>query len=135
VSNASLPSLLKHLQDEWDATMLNNFTLRQELKTVREELTHALFQVILINLYMFITFFIQNDAACRVINRLSSELQQARQIIANLPQGRRNIESEAEITDVEMHQEDQGDGFPGVSDDLINVCKTNSRFFYNTVGI
>jgi len=45
LGTASLPSLLKQLQDEWDATMLNNFTLRQELKSVREELTHALFQV------------------------------------------------------------------------------------------
>ncbi|KAI3410056.1 hypothetical protein GPALN_006420 [Globodera pallida] len=109
LATASLPSLLKQLQDEWDATMLNNFTLRQELKAAREELTHALYQ---------------NDAACRVINRLSSELQSARQIIATLPHGRRHAESETEATDVEMHsdivEDSTGvDGLPGISDDLV----------------
>nr|CAD2184215.1 unnamed protein product [Meloidogyne enterolobii] len=113
LGTASLPSLLKQLQDEWDATMLNNFTLRQELKSVREELTHALFQ---------------NDAACRVINRLSSELQQTRHIIATLPHGRgKNVESEVEVTDVEMHQE--GEGLPGIDADLIEFFTLKSQEF------
>uniref|UniRef100_A0A915P8E1 Pre-mRNA-processing factor 19 n=2 Tax=Meloidogyne TaxID=189290 RepID=A0A915P8E1_9BILA len=103
----------QQLQDEWDATMLNNFTLRQELKSVREELTHALFQ---------------NDAACRVINRLSSELQQTRHIIATLPHGRgKNVESEVEVTDVEMHQE--GEGLPGIDADLIEFFTLKSQEF------
>lgn len=113
LGTASLPSLLKQLQDEWDATMLNNFTLRQELKAVREELTHALFQ---------------NDAACRVINRLSSELQQARQIIATLPHGRRNVESEAEVTDVEMRQEEEH-GLSGINEELVNFFTEKSQEF------
>ncbi|KAL7078803.1 hypothetical protein ACQ4LE_002456 [Meloidogyne hapla] len=115
LGTASLPSLLKQLQDEWDSTMLNNFTLRQELKSVREELTHALFQ---------------NDAACRVINRLSSELQQTRHIIATLPHGRgKNVESEVEVTDVEMHQEEETGGLPGINEKLVDFFTRKSQEF------
>lgn len=52
-------------------------------------------------------------------------MQQARQIIATLPQGRRNVESEAE--DVEMQQEEEGNGLTGINEELINVRKSYSE--------
>lgn len=65
-SAATLPGLLTHMQNEWDAVMLESHNLRQSLAATRQELAHSLYQY---------------DAATRVIARLVKERDEARKAL------------------------------------------------------
>ena len=65
----SIPGLLQAQQDEWDAVMLENFEMKQQLDLVRQELSHTMYRY---------------DASCRVIARLMKERDDAQQALAHL---------------------------------------------------
>ncbi|KAE8154962.1 WD40-repeat-containing domain protein [Aspergillus avenaceus] len=68
----SIPSLLNVFQEEWDALALETYTLRQTLAQTRQELSTALYQ---------------NDAAVRVIARLTQERDEARDALSKVSVG------------------------------------------------
>lgn len=100
----SIPSLLSVFQNEWDALALESYTLRQQLTQTRQELSTALYQ---------------NDAAVRVIARLSRERDEARQALSGV-----SIHG-GPATNGDAMQIDS----PGLSDDAIaKIEATQERY-------
>ncbi|SCV00917.1 LANO_0F09208g1_1 [Lachancea nothofagi CBS 11611] len=69
--NYSIPNLLSSLQDEWDAIVLENFQLRQQLEASKKELSTALYRC---------------DAAMNVATRASLEAENLKQELSILTQ-------------------------------------------------
>lgn len=65
--NQGIPSMLRYFQSEWDAIILETYTLKQQLNSSQKELSHVLYQ---------------QDAACRVIARLIKERDQYKNELA-----------------------------------------------------
>ena len=110
---------------EWDATMLEQHNLRQQLQNTRQELSHALYQ---------------GDGAIRVIARLKKERDEARHMLETVqrappaPAAAEPAEAAPEMTNGKRAAEDDTEGggkrvsMPMHVHVSIHVC-TASKFF------
>ncbi|KAI0032502.1 WD40 repeat-like protein [Vararia minispora EC-137] len=98
-THSSIPALLTALQNEWDAMVLETFTLKQQFNSTRQELSYALYS---------------QDAAVRVVARLMRERDAAREALANV-QASMGITPSAPQEDVAMAE----DGAAAEPDDLL----------------
>ncbi|EFJ38655.1 ubiquitin-protein ligase, PUB59 [Selaginella moellendorffii] len=111
VTATSIPGMLGMFQNEWDAVVLSNYHLEQQLNNARQELSHALYQ---------------HDAACRVIARLKTERDDARTLLAQAELQRPAALPEADAVTSNGKREAELEQLPpaktlkqGISDEMI----------------
>lgn len=93
-SSSSIPGLLSMMQSEWDSLITESYALKTHLDTVRNQLSHSLYQ---------------HDAATRVISRLIKERDEARACAD---------EMQKQLADKQSIQFSHTDILPGISEDL-----------------
>jgi len=98
----SLPGLLQSFQNEWDSLLVESFELKKQLDTLRQELSHAMYQ---------------NDAACRVIARLQKERDGSRKELETL---RETLGGLPDHNSVDK-------GFPGLDETSKDVMTAKSQ--------
>ncbi|SCU93424.1 LADA_0G03026g1_1 [Lachancea dasiensis] len=90
-SNYSIPNLLSSLQDEWDAVMLENFQLRQQLEALKVELSTSMYQ---------------REAAMNVATRATLECESLKKELSVLTQNLAPAQPEKlDISDGELSDE------------------------------
>ncbi|TRM65671.1 WD40-repeat-containing domain protein [Schizophyllum amplum] len=109
-THTSIPALLHSLQNEWDALVLETYTLRQQYNSTRQELSYALYA---------------QDAANRVVARLIKERDAAREALNNIQAGTGAVTSRPEGEDVEMgdQEEESGQVLPKEAADQIDATQ------------
>ncbi|KAF9642401.1 WD40 repeat-like protein [Thelephora ganbajun] len=86
-THSSIPALLQTLQNEWDALVLETFTMKQQYNSIRQKLSYALYA---------------QDAATRVVARVIRERDAAREALANVQASMGIAPSNANGPDVDM---------------------------------
>eukprot|EP00188_Purpureofilum_apyrenoidigerum_P001332 Plantae.Rhodophyta-Purpureofilum_apyrenoidigerum.ctg17232.p1 GENE.Plantae.Rhodophyta-Purpureofilum_apyrenoidigerum.ctg17232~~Plantae.Rhodophyta-Purpureofilum_apyrenoidigerum.ctg17232.p1 ORF type:complete len:513 (+),score=103.44 Plantae.Rhodophyta-Purpureofilum_apyrenoidigerum.ctg17232:120-1658(+) len=113
-STASIPGLLSHMKNEWDAVMLETFKLKKSLKATRMELSQSLYYY---------------DAALRVIARLTNERDEARKTLEEL-RDKENLPSDKQEVTVDGQQMNGNPG--GEAEDVMEVdAKTDGEATLN----
>ncbi|KAN0066133.1 hypothetical protein ACQY0O_000227 [Thecaphora frezii] len=112
--HSSIPSLLTTLQNEYDAIIMESFTLKKHYDNLRQELAHALYA---------------NDASARVIARLLMERDQAREALANIQAtigaGSAGASGSRQAQDVEMSEASNGAG--GLTASIVETIDTTAQ--------
>lgn len=85
-SNTSTPSLLRSLQVEWDAAMMEMHELKVQNSRLQQDLSTALYQ---------------HDAACRVVARLMEEKRDLQHELERLRHQKGTISPQKEVVDIE----------------------------------
>ncbi|SCU96044.1 LAMI_0F04984g1_1 [Lachancea mirantina] len=105
-SNYSIPNLLSTLQDEWDAVMVENFELHEQLDFCKKELSKALYRF---------------DAAMNVATKATSEADHLREEIKVLTENLGNSDLNA--------SEKLENQFEPVSDEFLQELARKSQQF------
>lgn len=109
----SIPSLLSVFQQEWDALALESFQLKQHVNQLRNELSSALYN---------------NDAAIRVIARLTKERDEARDALARM-----SLNDQRGTTNGGGHDAMQVDG-AALPETLVAKVEATQEQYVGTIG-